>query len=412
MNRKLPPFMAIALAATATTAAAQQAADANSEGIALWVLEWAEAWQSQDVEAYLERYHPDFVSQFHDSQESWREERRARISSPASIEIVVCNFEVVFSSAESTAVRFQMDYRSPTYADSTLKEMVIAPDSNSAPRILRETNVEVTRRSADDSSGACGAAPLLLSSTASTTGNAAPAETTQPTAPVDTAPTVQTIVQTAPAAAAPAETQPMSAATTTEEEPVFYGSIHGGINDVDEWQGRVQLGKGLALDGNLTLDNRWAAGLTAGRQYGNYRFELEYQQGRYNVTNIALGKQSAAVNASGDYRALTANAYRSQQLYRRLDGYAALGIGWGEAALPQLGFTGSCQCFVAADESGFIWQWRLGLELQVNDANSLFLQYTRIMDVPGPASPAGTPSVRYEDKDISTASLGWRFKFE
>lgn len=210
-------------------------------------------------------------------------------------------------------------------------------------------------------------------------------------------------------APAVANAAPQAAAQT---DPVFYGTVHAGTNDVDEWQGRVQLGKGVAFDGNLTLDSEWAAGLAAGRDYGNYRVELEYQQGRYGVTSLSLGTQQASANAAGNYQALTVNAYRSAQLYRRFYGYAALGLGWGEAELPQLGFAGGCQCFAAADESGFIWQWRLGLEYHIGDSNSLFLQYTGIMNVPGPASPAGMPSVRYEDKDISTASLGWRVRFK
>ena len=406
------PFMALALSAAATTAAAQDNQPTDREDFAQWIADWAEAWQSQDLAGYFSRYHPDFVPQVHDSIESWRQERTDRINSPDSIEIAVCDVEVVDTAETGTTIRFWMDYRSPVYADSTRKEMLIGPDDDNSWRILREINLELQRRSTADDVAACAPVAAAALVAAPQQAAAAPAAPAAPATATTAAPAAAAAAAAAsPAASSNAAVQTPAAAAQDEESP-YYAGVHVGMHDVDEWNGQVELGKGIAFDGRVGLDSKWAAGLVIGREYEHSRLELEYQQGRYGVTDIALGVQRAAASGSGKYQALTANVYRFAQLYKRLDGYAALGIGWGKASLPQLGFQAGCQCFAAADESGFIWQWRLGLEYNVSDTNSLFLQYTSLMDLPGPVSAAGFPSVRYEDKDAGSVTIGWRARFK
>lgn len=200
--------------------------------------------------------------------------------------------------------------------------------------------------------------------------------------------------------------------TESEAEPQNYVGLHFGKHDVDEWQGRVDFGRNVALDGRVSLDSKWEAGLQVGREYERSRYELEYQLGRYQITAIELGPRTAAASGNGKYQALTLNAYRLKQLSERIDGYAGIGIGWGKASLPELGFSGSCKCFAVAEDTGFIWQWRLGLEYLVNVNNELFMQYSRLMNVPGPVSAATAPGVVYEEKDIDTLAIGWRMRFE
>ncbi len=407
--KMMSPFMALALSAATTTAAAQDNQSMEPDDFAQLVAEWAAAWQAQDLAGYFNRYHPDFVSQQHDSRESWRQERTDRITAPATIEIAVCDVAVIDTAETGTTIRFWMDYRSPVYADSTRKEMVIGRDDDNSWRILRETNLEVQRKATTDDLAACAApavAAVVAAPQQTAAASAAPASAANAVVPA----TVAASSETTAAASVVAQTPP-TAAVAAEKSP-YYAAVHAGLHDVDEWNGQVELGKGIAFDGNVGLDSKWAAGLAFGREFEHTRLELEYQQGRYDVTDIALGVQRADVSGSGKYQALTANVYRFAQLYKRLDGYAALGIGWGKASLPQLGFNGGCQCFVAADESGFIWQWRLGLEYRVSDSQFLFLQYTGLMDLPGPVSAAGYPSVRYEDKDAASVTLGWRLNFE
>lgn len=407
--KMMSPFVALALSAATTAVAAQDNQPRDRDDFAQWVTDWAKAWQSQDLAGYFSRYHSDFVPQLHDSLDSWRQERTDRISSPESIEIAICDVEVVETVETGTTIRFWMDYRSPVYADSTHKEMLIGRDDDNSWRILRESNLELQRRSTADDVAAC-AAPVAAAVVAAPQQAAA-----VPAAPAAAANNTQAPAAAAaasPAASTTAAVQAPAAAAAQDEQSPFYAGVHAGMHDVDEWNGQVELGKGIAFDGQVGLDSKWAAGLVVGREYEHTRLELEYQQGRYDVTDIALGIQRADVSGAGKYQALTANVYRFAQLYRRLEGYAALGIGWGKATLPQLGFQGGCQCFAAAEENGFIWQWRLGLEYRVSEANSLFLQYTGLMDLPGPVSAAGYPSVRYEEKDAASVTLGWRYRFE
>jgi opacity protein-like surface antigen len=406
--KMMSPFVALALSTATSAAAAQDNQPMGRDDFAQWVTDWAEAWQSQDLAGYFNRYHSDFVPQLHDSRDSWLQERTDRISAPASIEIAVCDVEVIDTAETGTTIRFWMDYRSAVYADSTRKEMLIGRDDDSSWRILREINLELQRRTTADDFAAC-AVPVVTAVVAGPQQAAAVAAASA-AAPNTQAPVAA--AATSPAASTTAAVQAPAAAAAHDEKSPFYAGVHAGTHDVDKWNGQVELGKGIAFDGQVGLDSKWAAGLVVGREYEHTRLELEYQQGRYDVTDIALGIQRADVSGAGKYQALTANAYGFARLYKRLDGYAAVGIGWGKATLPQLGFAGGCQCFAAADESGFVWQWRLGLEYRVSEANSVFLQYTGLMDLPGPVSAAGSPSVRYEDKDAASVTFGWRFRFK
>ncbi|GEM_PF-1806896 len=198
----------------------------------------------------------------------------------------------------------------------------------------------------------------------------------------------------------------------SEHEPVNYYGLHVGQHDIEEWPGVVNLGASVELDGLVEIDPLWEAGLLLGREYENSRYELEYQLGKYEPTRISLGNLSEQVSgSSGKYQALTLNAYRMQELGERLEVYAGLGIGFGKAELPALGFTGGCQCFGAAEESGFIWQARAGLEYRLGATTHLFLQYTRIMNMPGPMSSSQDPGIAYPDTDIDALAIGLRKQF-
>ncbi|MEY4640095.1 MAG: hypothetical protein RLZZ227_89 [Pseudomonadota bacterium] len=196
-----------------------------------------------------------------------------------------------------------------------------------------------------------------------------------------------------------------------DREPQNYIGAHVGMHDVDEWLGSVDLGNNIAFDGVVRLDSKWEAGLMLGREYAFWRWELEYQQGRYDAKSIQLGTQTGTVSDSGKYQALTLNAYRVEQLSERIDVYAGLGIGWGMAALPAMGFTGGCQCFAAAENTGFVWQWRLGAEYRIGDNQELFVQYSQIMNLPGPEATDRAPMIHYENRDIATVGIGWRWPF-
>ena len=132
------------LAATAPVAPVQaNIATANPADLAAVVNRWMTAWQQQDADKYLGFYHTDFASLYHDNRSSWRDDRVRSLTKPAHIELALSDLEVAATDPAGTTVRFRLNYRSPTYADSTLKELVLGPDLDGQWRILRELNLGV-----------------------------------------------------------------------------------------------------------------------------------------------------------------------------------------------------------------------------------------------------------------------------
>jgi hypothetical protein len=83
----------------------------------------------------------------------------------------------------------------------------------------------------------------------------------------------------------------------------------------------------------------------------------------------------------------------------------------GEAKMPGMGFTGGCNCFGSARNSGFVWLARLELEYRMNKSNILGLRLTGLIDMPGPESGSARPAIVYENKDIMAVSLSYRHNF-
>lgn len=192
-------------------------------------------------------------------------------------------------------------------------------------------------------------------------------------------------------------------------QPGYYIGLHGGMNNLDSWPATVTLGPGVSLPGSLSLDNGTHFGVIAGRQTENARFEIEAQAGNFDITAIQLGLVQQGVSASGRYKAFTFNAYRTQALSERFTGYAGLGIGWGSASLPQLGFTSGCNCFAAASQTGLAYLGRVGLEYRFGDHHHAFAQYT-LLRLPRSDS-GGVPGTEYARKGVGIAGVGYRFTF-
>lgn len=192
--------------------------------------------------------------------------------------------------------------------------------------------------------------------------------------------------------------------------PAWYAGLHGGVNDVRHWSGNVSFSPIVTLPGQLELRRGWQAGAFAGRETAHARYELEYQHGTLKIDRLQLGPQSQSISASGHYDALTANAYRKQELADRFTAYGALGIGWGRTVLPQMAFTTPpCNCFAGASRSGFTWLARAGVEYAVASNDKAFLQYT-LLALPRPGSHS-TPGVEYERRNAGAVTVGWRHAF-
>jgi opacity protein-like surface antigen len=198
-------------------------------------------------------------------------------------------------------------------------------------------------------------------------------------------------------------------ANEPRNEPVNYWGIHGGVNTLDQLRARVDFGAGTPMEGQADLRRGLHGGLMAGRQTEHARYELEYEFGRFKVEHLSLGPVSQAANGKGDYQALFANAYRTEELIDDIDAFAGAGIGWGRMKLPRLGLGETCNCFGPASKSGFAWQLRAGMDYRVSSKAAVTLQYT-LLKLPRPEA-GGPPSVVYERKGFGALTLGYTRQF-
>lgn len=137
------PAPVAASAAASAAAPAPAAAPKSDAGVArdAAVLEqvqaWAKAWASQDVDAYLAMYAPDFKPEGGISRETWQTQRRDRISSPKKIAVRVVDPQT--SDIEDGAVRvsFSQVYESDSFSDTVNKVLELVPIGGSW-KIVRE----------------------------------------------------------------------------------------------------------------------------------------------------------------------------------------------------------------------------------------------------------------------------------
>jgi opacity protein-like surface antigen len=192
-------------------------------------------------------------------------------------------------------------------------------------------------------------------------------------------------------------------------EPGMYAGGHVGRNDLDHWPLTVDFG-GIASEGNLTLDKTPHWGLFVGRQRENTRLELEYEQGRFDVTSATVGPVTLARNARGEYRALLVNGYRTFDVRPDFNVYGALGVGLARVSLPNLSPFNGCNCLRAAVNTDVVFQARIGAEYRFGGENNVFLQYTALY-LPSTGSGAPAPLVNYGYKALGAVTVGYRTSF-
>jgi len=99
--------------------------------------EWAKAWASQDVAAYLSFYSPSFVPGRGLSHQAWKEQRQVRVSAPMFINITLSEVTVSQQDQDLVQVHFSQHYRSNTINDQVRKELLFKKE-NGQWRITRE----------------------------------------------------------------------------------------------------------------------------------------------------------------------------------------------------------------------------------------------------------------------------------
>ncbi|MEY4642621.1 MAG: hypothetical protein RLZZ227_2615 [Pseudomonadota bacterium] len=111
-----------------------------------FLADWAQHWQSRDVDAYLESYDDSFVPPQGLTRSAWEEQRRNVIGNAQDLVISVDLPEFNNEAQDGMRfVRFWLNYRSATYADRTLKEVLLVP-VNGTWRIRVETNLRTERQ--------------------------------------------------------------------------------------------------------------------------------------------------------------------------------------------------------------------------------------------------------------------------
>ncbi len=132
------PSVKVAAAPSPPTAAPIPASDTEDEVLAT-LRSWADAWSSQDVDAYLGHYAQSFVPADGRSRESWTILRRKRVSGPQFIDIRIARPRVTRTGDDRASVTFEQSYRSDSYADQVIKRMDLVRRGESWKILLEQT---------------------------------------------------------------------------------------------------------------------------------------------------------------------------------------------------------------------------------------------------------------------------------
>jgi type II secretory pathway predicted ATPase ExeA len=86
---------------------------------------WTSAWQAKDIETYLAQYHAEFEPATAATRLVWAAQRRDSINRAVDIRISYDSVEIVAEDDSSLTLQFWLHYSASSYADDTLKELVL-----------------------------------------------------------------------------------------------------------------------------------------------------------------------------------------------------------------------------------------------------------------------------------------------
>lgn len=124
-----PPVTPAAETATAAVPAADDSTVIRRELVQV-VRDWAAAWSAQDVPAYLDHYADNFNPGDGMSRAEWAEQRRARLTSPAYIQVELRDIQAQQIGSDNARVRFRQTYNSDTYGDEVTKTLLLVKSGN------------------------------------------------------------------------------------------------------------------------------------------------------------------------------------------------------------------------------------------------------------------------------------------
>ena len=89
----------------------EEAETTHLEEIDSVIISWVNDWQSKDVNRYLSHYSKDFTPSTGKTLTEWKELRNKRLSTPAFIEIGVCNIKKKMTEPTHVRVTFNQEYK-------------------------------------------------------------------------------------------------------------------------------------------------------------------------------------------------------------------------------------------------------------------------------------------------------------
>jgi murein L,D-transpeptidase YafK len=95
----------------------------NERAIHAMVKNWAQAWQNQAVDEYLNFYSPDFVPANGLTLAQWQKQRTERVSEPLFIKTITSDINVTELRGAFAEVQFQQKYTAARYQDQVMKTL-------------------------------------------------------------------------------------------------------------------------------------------------------------------------------------------------------------------------------------------------------------------------------------------------
>ena len=114
--------------------------DLQPESEASFLQRWAQAWSSQDVEAYLSFYGDEFTPSAGQSRADWKALRRSRLLAPKRIQVTLEDFQVVSDENNRKQVEVIQSYKSNLLSDR-FKKVFDLQLTDKGWKIVRERSI-------------------------------------------------------------------------------------------------------------------------------------------------------------------------------------------------------------------------------------------------------------------------------
>ncbi|MBI2278146.1 MAG: nuclear transport factor 2 family protein [Dechloromonas sp.] len=122
----------------ATTEAALDAQAAGEEAVLAAIEQWAKAWRSKDVAAYLAAYGEGFQPANGVSRDDWAKQRQQRIADKRVIQLELRDIEIQSEAADRVRVSFVQDYRADQFVERGTAKLLVLALEKGGWRILAE----------------------------------------------------------------------------------------------------------------------------------------------------------------------------------------------------------------------------------------------------------------------------------